>query len=627
MNKSFEDFKNRNESADGEKTAADFDIEDLEGAIPTHRPVIFVNFFNEDNKIFINKEQHVIGEEAWEILQNSDRELFQKGGMVVSPMFDENNQVRLVEYDSEKMVGLLSEEITFVRLKISKGSIIPEVIPIPNKAYASYILKNCDHSKLRPVHTCINHPFVAREQVEDNRKGHVEFRKYEENTGVSVGFKYNIVTEPGIHSSGVYLNPRNTAQIAPYKNLKDADYILQDVFMDFPYATQASLSNTIAQLISGCMRFAIGTDMPPIALTTSQTHGSGKTMETDCIHAILYGYTANWSSRISTLDEYRKTLLTHAIAGDPMVCFDNLNEKLNIEALASVATARRLSGRILHTMSNITVHNYMQICINGTALDVSTEIADRTIWKVMSTHEKSMEREFKYKAIIDTQVIPNRPAILSAIFTYIQNWITKGCPVSETKPKMHRAKVWAALIGGILEDTIWGDGFLSNTNEQRIQADTTYVRWSHTIRELAQHIGVKQGEKETLPFIITDAMPICSYYDYPLDEFTLKRKVHDPNFPEEDDGKEPFFGHNMLGEDIGTECKNYQSRSTRLGMLFRDKSKNDGTPFGDWKLIDAGQYRQRRRFKFVWIGSTEIPEEFYIVDQGEDFGLDGEVGL
>jgi len=595
----FEEFKKNNESADEEQPSA----EDIEESIPNHRSVIFLNDFNEEKGIFVNKEQHIVGEEAWDILKNSDRELFQKGGIIVSPVFDENKQVRLAEYDVEKMVGLLSEEITFVRLRLKNGSVIPEIVPVPNKAFASYILKNCDHSVLPPVHTCINHPFVAREQDEVDIEGHIKFREYKENTGISEGYTYKIITQPGIHSSGVYLNPRNSAQIQPYDSLETADDILKDIFMDFPYATDSSLANTIGQLISGCMRFAIGTDMPPIALTTSQTHGSGKTMETDCIHAILYGYTANWSSRISTLDEYRKTLLTHAIAGDPMICFDNLNEKLNIEALASVATARRISGRILHTMSNITVPNFMQICINGTALDVSTEIADRTIWKVMSTHEKSMERQFKYKAIIDSQVIPNRPAILSAIYTYIKKWIEGGCPVSEDKPKMHRSKVWASLIGGVLMGTIWYNDFLSNTREQRKQADTTYVRWSHAMRELAQHVGVEPGETETMSFGVKDAMPVCSYYDYKsVKEGDETNNSYDLN------------GDNMLGEDIGTEARNDQSRVTKLGILFRNRSKNGGTPYGNWKIVDAGQYQRRRLFKLVWIGQGDIPEEFYALD-------------
>lgn len=599
MNKSFEEFRKKNQAEDETQPSS----EDIGESIPEHRAVIFLNDWNEDKRIFVNKEQHLVGEEAWEILKNSERELFQKGGIIVSPMFDENKQVRLAEYDVEKMVGLLSEEITFVKLRLKNGAVIPEIVPVPNKAFASYILKNCDHSVLPPVHTCINHPFVAREQADTDREGHIKFREYKENTSINEGYTYNIVTEPGIHPSGVYLNPRNSAQIQPYDTLEQADYILKDVFSDFPYATDSSLANTIGQLVSGCMRFAIGTDMPPIALTTSQTHGSGKTMETDCIHAILYGYTANWSSRISTLDEYRKTLLTHAIAGDPMICFDNLNEKLNIEALASVATARRISGRILHTMSNVTVPNFMQICINGTALDVSTEIADRTIWKVMSTHEKSMERQFKYKAIIDSQVIPNRPAILSAIYTYIKNWIDNGCPVSEVKPQMHRSKVWASLIGGVLQGTIWYDNFLSNTQEQRKQADTTYVRWTHAMRELAQHVGVEHGEKETLAFGVKDAMPVCSYYDY------KSVKDEDPENPTYD-----LNGDNMLGEDIGTEARNDQSRVTRLGILFRVRSKNGGTPYGDWKIVDAGQYQRRRLFKLVWIGHGDIPEEFYVAE-------------
>lgn len=591
-NNSFQDFKNRNKQEDD----LEFDPEDILSS--QKKPVVFTNFFNEDEGLFVNKQQDVIGDESWEILKKSDIELFQKGGVIVSPFFEENNQVRLVEYCADKMVGLLSQQIIFVKLKLSKGAIIPDIIPVPHKSYATYILKNCDHSELPACYICVNHPVVIK-TVKDKL------------------YSYKISENTGIQPQGVYINPRDNIEIDIFEDIKEADTILEDVFQDFPYASNSSLANSIGQIISGVMRFAMGTEMPPIALTTSQTHGAGKTLETDVIHAILYGKPANWSSRINSLDEYRKTLLTHAISGDAMVCFDNLNEKLNIEALASVATSRRLSGRILHTMSNVSVANYMHIVINGTAMDISTEIADRTIWKVMSIDEKAQDREFKYPAIIDDKVIPERNKILSAIFTYIQNWIDKGSPLSEEKSKQHRAKVWASIIGGILQDTKWYEDFLANTAEQRIQADSTYVRWAHTLREIALHIKVEPGKTETIPFGISEIMPICSYFDYQLDKTTLKKKVYDRDNETEIE-KEPFYGYNMLGEDIGTESKNDKSRSTKLGVIFRDKSKNEGTPYGDWKIIDAGQYRKVRRFALKWISKDNLPEEYSVLYKDDE---------
>ena len=606
--KEFNDKKN----SEGEQSPPEFKDKMEDG-----RHIVFLNAYDDKENAFVNREQHVVGQESWDLLLGSGLELFQKGGIIVSPVYDENSQVRLKGFDIDRMTGLLSEQITFVKMRFVKGNITVEIMPVPPKYIGSYIINNCDHSKLKAVHTCLNHPFVERVVADDDKEGHIKFRKYKENVEVNTGYTYRIATEGGIHDCGVYLNPRGCAEIQTYETLEEADKILNDIFRDFPYASASSLSNTIGQLVSGCMRFALGTNMPPIALTTSQTHGSGKTMETDCIHAILYGFTANWSSRIASLDEYRKTLLTHALAGDPMVCFDNLNERLNIEALASVATSRRLSGRILHTMSNITVPNFMQICINGTSLDVSTEIADRTIWKVMVTHEKSMDREFKYKAIIDSQVIPNRPAILSAIFTYIKRWIGRGCNISEKKSRLHRAKVWAAVVGGILEGTCWGPEFLTNTSRQRIEADTSYVRWTHSMRELAQKVGVENGESFTREFGVKDAMNICS--------FTQMCRVD--NCKGDDFMCQHIGGDNMLGEDIGVEKKDDQARSTTLGILFRARSKNGGTPFGEWKIVDGGQRSRRRMFRLAWIGQGEVPDDFLISKRESEFDIDGDDGI
>jgi len=613
-------FEDQKTNGDEDELSPDPDID--YSHIYGDKPIIYINWFDEKQSQLINKEQHIVGQEAWDILLQSKREIFRKSGVLVSPEPGDHGNIIFKEFDTERMVGLLSEEMVFIKMRPLRGSIVYDVQAIPHKSYATYILKNCDITDLPEATSIVSHPFVYREAIDDpdNIK---DWGTYKEYTDDVDQFQYSIVSEPGMHiPTGVYINQNSTVDVRPYDSLEEADTIINDIFKDFPYGDNASLPNTVAQLITGVCRYALGTDMPPISLTTSQTHGSGKTMETDVIHSILYGITADWNPKIKTLDEYRKTLLTNAIAGTPMVCFDNLNEKLDLETLASVATARRLAGRILHTMTNVAVQNYMQICINGTAMDISTEIADRTIWKVMSTHEKTADRDFKYKALIDRQVVPNRKYILSAVFTYVQKWIDAGCPISKVKQNMHRQKVWAGIIGGILQDTRWYDDFLGNTAEQRIQSDSTYVRWSHAMRDLARHIKCEPGAIETFPFTVSEAMPICSYFDYELDEITLKKKVFERDDPDSSDNdlekyRAPFYGHDQLGEDIGTERKNYQSRSTILGILFRDKSKNNGTPFGSWKIVDAGQYQQRRRFKLVWIGDGDIPNEFLIINHDE----------
>lgn len=586
------DFFDEKNLEGGYEDAEDTQSDQEDFILPDRKTCIFLNFIDPEQGSVVNREQDEIGNESWEALKGSGRELFQKGGMIVMPSFDEENNVSLEGFDTDKMIGLLSEEITFVKLKFLKGNPSIDIVMTPPRSIATYVLKNCDHSELKPVHACINHPFVLREESEEVFKETEEFKGYEENINVSKGYKYRIVNDEGIHDNGVYINPRKKVKIKVYDTFDEADYIIKDIFKDFPYESKASLSNTVAQLISACMRYAMGTEMPPIALTTAQTHGSGKSMETDCIHAIMYGYPAEWSPRINTIDEYRKTLLTHARAGSPMVCFDNLNDKLDIEALASAATSRKLSGRNLHTLDKTSVDNLMSICINGTAMDVSTEIIDRTLWKVMKTDKKTADRDFKYEALIDFQIKPNRPAILSALFTYIQKWIDKGFPISKEKSKKHRIKVWSGLMGGILKDTIWYDDFLQNADEQRVQADTTYVRWCHAMDEVARYVGMEKGKLHTTHFSIQEIMTVCSFLEYGVG--TSARTE----------------GSNMLGEDIGTESKNNQSRSTKLGILFRNKSKNGGTPYGNWKIVDAGQTRRRRNFKLEWIGDV-LPDDVY----------------
>ena len=79
----------------------------------------------------------------------------------------------------------------------------------------------------------------------------------------------------------------------------------------------------------------------------STTRGSGKSLLVDVISTIGSQHTAARFAHTDDENEDRKRLLAVALAGDPVLCIDNVLKPLGSQALDMVLTAESIKDRIL----------------------------------------------------------------------------------------------------------------------------------------------------------------------------------------------------------------------------------------------------------------------------------------
>lgn len=103
----------------------------------------------------------------------------------------------------------------------------------------------------------------------------------------------------------------------------DALAALSEVFVDFPYRSDADRMVPIAAILTILARSAIEGACPAFLLDAT-TRGSGKTLQADAISAVALGRSAARKSYPSEQEELGKILASYALAGARQILFDNV---------------------------------------------------------------------------------------------------------------------------------------------------------------------------------------------------------------------------------------------------------------------------------------------------------------
>ena len=129
----------------------------------------------------------------------------------------------------------------------------------------------------------------------------------------------------------------------------DAVKLLDDLLVDFPFATPAHRSGWYAALVSLLSRAAFA-DSAPFFLFDANTSRVGKGLLTDLIAVISEGRRASRYSASKDGDEMRKAITTAAISGVPCLLFDNIKGKFGGATLENAMTAGQWTDRVIGVM-------------------------------------------------------------------------------------------------------------------------------------------------------------------------------------------------------------------------------------------------------------------------------------
>lgn len=241
---------------------------------------------------------------------------------------------------------------------------------------------------------------------------------------------------------------------------------LEDVFIDFPYASDACRSMAVAAALTILARPAIK-GATPAHVFDANTPGSGKTLQADSAAIIATGRESGRkdfpTDKRNANDEVNKVLCAYAMIGARMINFDNLSSEVVFggSALEMVVTAEHHAEfRLLGASKIISLPWRTVILGSGNNVVISRDMLRRTMvsriespWPQPElrplTDFKHPERAFALKIWIRE----NRVRLVAAALTLLRAHAVAGRPSPSRTWASFEA--WTKVIADAL---VWAGG-------------------------------------------------------------------------------------------------------------------------------------------------------------------------
>lgn len=322
-----------------------------------------------------------------------------------------------------------------------------------------------------------------------------------------------LMTRPGYHEKertwlqvAKGLELPEVPQEPSKKDLERAkSLIFNDLFVDFPFVSQADRANTLAAFLLPFLRKMVG-GTTPLHLIEAPEEGTGKGKICNLISIVATGAGAFAQTLPSNPEETRKTLTAELAAGRQIVLLDNADDKrvLHNNVLASILTSENWTDRLLGKSVKVALANHAAWFLTGNNPRLTGELARRCVRiRLVSNRENPSDRDdFKHNPI-EEWAHRNRPELVWAALTLIQAWIAAGRPPGNQI--MGSFESWARTISGVL-DVIEFNGFLDNRKEFLSEANDDTEMW----REFTRAWWNAFGEE---PQRVKELNELCEQHD------------------------------------------------------------------------------------------------------------------
>lgn len=221
---------------------------------------------------------------------------------------------------------------------------------------------------------------------------------------------------------------------------------IREVFRDFPFASRdADFAAVMGMILTQLLRHTI--DGPvPMFLVRSPTAGSGKTLLVDIISIIATGEAALCHAYPGNEEELRKTLFSLALAGQQLVCFDNMTRTLKSATLCNYLTSRNFGARILTTMTANSAPATTVLYATGNNIGPVGDLVRRMVCVDLDpNHERPEFRGgFEHKNL-RAFVREHRKKLVPALLSMIRAYLQAGSPEADCIP-IGSYEQWTTII-------------------------------------------------------------------------------------------------------------------------------------------------------------------------------------
>lgn len=372
-------------------------------------------------------------------------------------------------------------------------------------------------------------------------------------------------TDPGYDSrTGLLYEPSCAVQVPEAPSRDDARRAIErllDLLVDFPFV-EKRLHETawLATLLSVVGRAAI--DGPvPLLLIDASDKGSGKTLLADLLAVIVLGKPAPRRTKPESPEEWKKAMLSLALAALPLVLLDNVTGKLQSDALDAVLTGTEFQERALGGNEECTQRFHSVFAVTANNALISEDLVRRSLQVRLEPGVERPEQrtDFRHPDLL-RYALAHRAELLSAALTVLRAYFVAGCPEVPMRP-MGSYDEWSRVIRGAL---IWAgqpdvavtqDDLRDCANEERTDATTLLKAWY-------AHVG-------QAPTTLADLLESLARFEFGQDPKKEALKQALCNFCPATEGKLP------TSQKLGYRIRNLTGKVLPGGFVLRRGKHGD----------------------------------------------------
>lgn len=264
--------------------------------------------------------------------------------------------------------------------------------------------------------------------------------------------------------------------------------LIDSAIGDFPFVDAASKANAIASMLTPVVRPAINSPTP-LALYDAPQAGTGKTLLAEVVAMIATGRAAETFSAPTDPEEWRKKITTALASGTGVVVIDNVNYRLDSDALCSAITATTISDRVFRTFDRIVLPVKCAWIATGNNMQLGGDMPRRCYWiRLDAKQSKPFQRTGFRHDNLRTWVTEHRGDLIAALLILARYWFHRGRPKPKRVKPLGSFESWCNVVGGILE-LAGVEGFLGNSETMFEQADADAIQWEAFLLALADLFG------------------------------------------------------------------------------------------------------------------------------------------
>lgn len=301
------------------------------------------------------------------------------------------------------------------------------------------------------------------------------------------------LSPPGLHPSGVFYDqPERLQNLKPNLDRSQAVELLVDSLIDFPFFHESDFWNFVGLLLTPIIRPCVVNT--PIHLIHATKPRTGKSLLAETfLGTVLYGQPIAITTLPEDEGERQKKIFGFLREGRAFMNLDNVADFIDSPSIAALLTASAVEDRPMREHQIVSVPNRLCVVMTGNHVKATEEIVERCVPVLLQSEleDPSARTTFQHPDL-HGYLAAQSTKLLEALLGLVVLWHRKGRPPG-AKHHMGGFDAWAAVIGGVLEQTPW----LDNARRWRREANP------HR-EDLASFIRLWHAEAQEFPRSASD---------------------------------------------------------------------------------------------------------------------------